>query len=273
LGARDALFVLAFALLIGEVITLVASITALVVGPRGVARSEAGHRSSSRLSFRAAAPFAANSVLNLAFNRFDVVLLAALTSADQLARYAPASRIQDAFYLIPVALSTIALPLVSREWHRSGTRAIRALVAQLIVLGLALALPAAIVVFVYAPEVISFVLGDDYSGAVRPTRILIWSLPFSAVTSVLLAALAGTNRATDTTRVFVVAFVVATAMHLSLDWWWGATGAAVASLSRDPAALCAAAIYARRAGLIGRTRSATAVRAVTSEPHQVSRDG
>jgi O-antigen/teichoic acid export membrane protein len=253
-GLDDGLLVLAFALLAGEATTLIASIGAIASHARAGSdgRSALGPGTST-IGFRVAFPFAANSVLNLAYNRFDIIVLAALSTPQQLGLYAPASRIQDALYLVPVVISTIGLPLVARMWQSGrGAEATRALLRTMMVLGVVLSLPATILVFVYAEDLISLVLGQDYVGASTATRILIWFLPFAALTSPLIVALAGADRASDTTRIFLAAFLVAMTMHASLDWWWGATGAAVASLSREPAALLVALFYARAAGLLGR---------------------
>ena len=253
-GLDDGLLMLALALLAGEATTLITSIGAIASHARAGSdgRSALGPGTST-IGFRAAFPFAANSVLNLAYNRFDIIVLAALSTPQQLGLYAPASRIQDALYLVPVVISTIGFPLVARIWQSGrGAEATRALLRTMMVLGVVLSLPATILVFVYAEDLISLVLGQDYVGASTATRILIWFLPFAALTSPLIVALAAADRASDTTRIFLAAFLVAMTMHASLDWWWGATGAAVASLSREPAALLVALFYARAAGLLGR---------------------
>ena len=108
-------------------------------------------------------------------------------------------------------------------------------------------------IFVFAPIVIDVALGSAYDAAVTPTRILIWFLPFGALTAPLLAVLAGSGRAGDTTRVFATAFGIGIGLQFALDWRWGAEGAATASLLRDPAALAVSAVLAARAGLIGAT--------------------
>jgi O-antigen/teichoic acid export membrane protein len=207
-------------------------------------------KGAAGLNLRRALPYAANGILAVLYNRFDVVILAGLSSVSQLAFYAPASRIQDALYLLPNALGTVAFPLVAAE--RLGARGSGRLMTRFSLLGLALAIPATAACFVLMPAIIRVVLGPGYAGAVTPTRILIWFLPISAVSSPMLAALAGSNRASDTTRIFAVTAGVALAMHLALDHWLGAVGGAIASLSREPATLGIAWMLARRAGLFGR---------------------
>jgi O-antigen/teichoic acid export membrane protein len=202
-------------------------------------------------------PFAANGLLAMAYNRFDVLVVAGLASMNQLALYAPASRIQDALYMIPASIGTVGYPMISRAWAGAdGAERVPKLVRRLIVFGLGLTVPVTFAVFLFTPQLLGLILGPEYSGAVTSTRILIWFLPMAAVGGPLLAALAGTGHANDTSKAFAVTFLVAMAMHLLLDRRFGAIGGAIASLSRDPAGLLYLLFLSKRAGLLNSTRSA-----------------
>jgi O-antigen/teichoic acid export membrane protein len=240
---------LGVALVAGEVLTLAVAVGALQRSVTSIPDMPAER--GAALKLKEALPFAANGLLAMAYNRFDVVILAALASTAQLALYAPASRIQDALYVLPSSIGIIGLPLVAAAvGGQRAAEGIAILVKRLVFLGLAISVPLTVALFVFAPQAIRFVLGADYSGSTTPTRILIWFLPLAALTAPLLAALAGAGHSVETTKVFAVAFTVAMLGHASLDWWLGATGGAVASLLRDPAALLAAYFFAVRAGLL-----------------------
>lgn len=248
LDGTSPLLVLALSVLVGEslacLLTLLTVMRLLRVDHRG---GPAG--GSSRLSLRASAPFAANSLMVTAYNRLDIVLVAALTTAFQAGLYAPASRVQDAFLLLPASLGLVALPVVAHTWRRSHA-AVRRQVRRFVILGFLITMPVALAVAVFAPSILRLVLGEEYVGSAGPVRIMIWSVVLTALTAPLVAGLAGIGRARDTTKVFAAAFTTALVAHLSLDWWWGATGAAVATLSRDPVALGVAIVLSRRAGLL-----------------------
>lgn len=188
----------------------------------------------------------------MAYNRFDVVIVAALSSTQQLALYAPASRFQDALQLIPGSIGAIGLPIFSRAWHQpDGAVRVRMTIRNLVTGGMLVIIPVTVTSVILTPALLATVMGREYLGATLATRILACSLFFNAITIPLVSALAATGRAPDTTRVVAVAGLVALVGHLSLDWWLGATGGAIASLLRDPAAMVAALILARRAGLYG----------------------
>ncbi|MFN8556266.1 MAG: oligosaccharide flippase family protein [Dehalococcoidia bacterium] len=246
------LTVLALALCAGELTTLGAA-AAVAARSRSDGAPASGERPAAagdRLTLRAALPFAANGVLATAYNRFDIVLLAALASADQLSLYAPATRIQDALYFIPSALGAIALPIFARGAQRAEEAVpLAPTLARFIVLGLLAGLPLAVGLTLTAGAVLPLVLGPEYVGAAPATRIMVWSLPVSVIGAPLLAALAARGHAAATTQAFAVAFMVAIALHLALDPVWGATGAAVAGVLRDGANLLTGAWLAHRVGL------------------------
>jgi O-antigen/teichoic acid export membrane protein len=245
----NGLEVLALALLAGEACTFALALLGASRLRVGDTSDQAGR--ASQLTLRNALPFGANSLLAVAYNRLDVIIVATLTTVTQVAAYAPASRIQDALYMIPSAVGVVTFTVIARTWPgRRGPEQTSRLVLQCIVGGLALTVPMAALGTIFAPQAIHFALGPAYASAVTPTRILIWFLPLAAVQAPLLAALGASGRAADTTKVFATAFGVSLFLHLTLDWWLGAAGAAVASLARDPAALVVALTLARRAGIV-----------------------
>jgi hypothetical protein len=243
------LTILAWALCCGEVLTLIFAARALLselIDPWDPGRGQ------GRLTLRAAMPFCANGVLAMAYNRFDVVILAALASVQQVGFYGPASRLQDALYLIPSSIGVIAFPFVAAAYAEPGSReGVQRITRRLMAVGVAVSTPITVVVFLSTPLLVRVLLGPQYGGAVTPTRILIWFLPFAAVQAPLLSALAGSGHAGDTTKVFVVTMATALSLHALLDGSFGATGAAIASLSRDPVAVVVAVLLAMRAGILG----------------------
>ena len=198
------------------------------------------------VSLRRSLPFAANSVLGVAYNRLDIVLVATLTTAAQLAAYSPASRLQDALYLLPTALSAIALPYLSRTLAGpSGIGVSGVVIRRLWTTGLLLTVPAAAVLIVAMPTVIRVLLGSEYGGSVDAARILSLSMVVAVVGGPVLALLIAAGRGPATTKAFAAAFGASLGLNLALDWWLGSVGAAIASVSRDVVNLAVAAYCAR----------------------------
>lgn len=258
--AGDRLLFLFLAQAAGEM-TILAIAALFVMGASGDGTERAFDRSS--IGLRQSLPFAANSVLSVAYNRLDIVVVATLTTTAQLAAYTPASRLQDALYFLPTALAAIALPYLSRSFAApDGVAASRVVIRQLWRIGLLLAIPATGVLIVGMPSAIRLLLGPGYEPSVVPARILSLSMIIAVIGGPMLALLIAAGRGPATTKAFVAAFGASLALHFSLDWWLGATGAAIASVTRDLVNVAVAAYFARdllQAGPSGGSRVAARV--------------
>jgi O-antigen/teichoic acid export membrane protein len=236
-GGSDRLLAVGAAFAVGELVTLAVSL-AFVATQREPARS-----GPASISFRESLPFAANAAMAMAYNRFDVVLVGALTSATAAGLYGAASRTQDALY---------AVPMIARAAADGGPAAAELLIRRFWRLGLLVSLPLAALVFVTAPRLLPWVLGGDYSDAVTPVRILVWFLPLAVIQAPILAGLAGIGQGKLTTLIFLTTLLSALALQLLLAPAFGATGAAIASLGRDAVATPLALFIAHRQRLAGR---------------------
>lgn len=241
--ADDVLLALFLAQAAGEVVTLLIA-AALVARSADDVVDPTWDTSS--VGLRRSLPFAANTVLAVAYNRLDLILVATLTTTAQLAAYTPASRLQDALYLLPAALAAVALPFLSRALAGpGGVAASRAMIHRLWRTGLVLALPAAAILIVGMPTVIDVLLGSEYAGSVPAARILTLSMILAVIGGPILALLMAAGRGPATTKAFVAAFGASLALNLALDWWLGSVGAAIASVSRDMVNVAVAAYCAR----------------------------
>jgi O-antigen/teichoic acid export membrane protein len=266
-SAQEALVILALATAAGEAVTT--GLGFVMLRP-WASYSRVGDWDPSRITIRRALPYASNSVLSVAYNRLDVVIVAALTSTNQFAAYAPASRIQDALYLLPGSLSLVAIPMMARyAAGRDSAQHLADLMRKLWIGGAVLGIPGSVVLFVLMPQVISLLLGSSYADSATPTRILMWSMLLSVLGAPLIGVLIALDHGMDTTRAFAAAFCVSILLHCSLDWWLGAVGAAVASMSRDGANVVVAAFYTRRALREIGTGGPDAPPAQTSAPPRV----
>ena len=114
---------MAAAFLAGEAFTLVLAAAALIRAVGSDMRVESGVvPPADVLTLRNAAPFAANGILAMVYNRLDIVIVAAFASSAAIEGYAPASRIQDVLYVIPGTIGAVVLPLMSRSWRQRTGR-------------------------------------------------------------------------------------------------------------------------------------------------------
>jgi O-antigen/teichoic acid export membrane protein len=196
-----------------------------------------------RISLRRALPYAANSLISIAYNRLDVLVVAVLVPATQLAAYVPASRLQDALYFGPTAIAAVALPYLVRHSPQGGWR----MMTRLWLVGSLVAIPGSIALTVFMRDLLVFLLGPAYLPAVLPSQILAWSMPLAVIGAPLLAYLISQGRGAQTTIAFAVAGVLSLTLHVILDPRFGAAGAASASLARDAANVAVSALLVWRA--------------------------
>jgi O-antigen/teichoic acid export membrane protein len=247
-----ALAVFAFALCLGE---LVAIAVASVRLGRARAR-ERGERmpASVVLTHRAAMPFAANGLIQFAYNRFDVLVVAAISSAAIMAAYAPASRIQDAMLLIAATAASVTLPTAARlhteETGSAGQS--RAAWARITVVAVSASLALATFVWLVAGDVVPALLGQTYRGAVSPIRIIVWSVPLIAFNSVLAAVVNARRRPYYVTAAIAAAAATAMLLVVVLVPSLGADGAAIAATLREVPVALVLFVGARKTGLFDR---------------------
>lgn len=242
----------AFALCLGEVV----AITVAAIRLRRIRSRESGDRmpESAVLSHRAALPFAANGLIQFAYNRFDVLLVAAISSAAIMAAYVPASRIQDAMLLIAATAGSVMLPTAAllHSDEAGSARTSRLAWARITLVAVFASLALSIFVWLVAPSAVPALLGETYQGAVSPIRIIVWSVPLIAFNSVLAAVVSARRRPYYVTAAIGAAAATAMLLTIVLVPPLGADGAAIAATLREVPVALVLIIGARRSGLFDR---------------------
>ncbi|MEA2528016.1 MAG: hypothetical protein QOF73_5243 [Thermomicrobiales bacterium] len=236
------------AFLAGEVVTLALMIRAIrheLAAPFPLVDPPAAYR-STRGTLRRSSPFAFNGFFNLVYNRLDVAIVALLAGSVEAGIYAPASRIQDALLFFPSVATAALMPVAARRFGANrDTDAVRRPLPVLILLGVVFALPAVVATVIFARPLVMIALGDQYEASVEPVRILALSIPFIAAGAPVMASLVAIDRARTTTVVYGCGLLAALGGLAILTPLWGATGAAWASMAREPiiAAVALGAFY------------------------------
>lgn len=213
---------------------------------RGTVRRTLQPAGGQRVPVAGSLPYWLNSVFNLLYNRADAAIVAIFAGATQAGLYAPASSIQNALMIIP-GMATAALPSVGAHAFTShGLRTLRPMVRITLITAVLLGTFAAIAATLVAPVVLRLAAGGAFNGAVIPTQILVWSLPFYGAELALLAYLTAAGRPAATTWGYGTALVSALVGLATLSPRFGATGAAIGSLAREPVTLLVLTVLALR---------------------------
>jgi O-antigen/teichoic acid export membrane protein len=214
----------AVALLVGEVATFLFLLSRLTT----LGSARAGSRF---ITLRSAAPYALAGVMQVAYNRVDTVVVSAIASSTVAANFVPASRAQDALYVVPATLAAVALPLQSRFCRNPACAA--ASLRRAIVVGLCISVAVAAGLTLGAPALVRGFLGPSYEGTIVPVQIIAWSLPAVTVNALLYATVIARGLRNALILANTLALASAVLLNLVLVPPFGAVGGSFAALARE----------------------------------------
>jgi O-antigen/teichoic acid export membrane protein len=182
--------------------------------------------------FCRASPFFGVNALSIIYARGPLIVLSALVVSRSVGLYAAADRFMVAAALASTMFNSAAYPTVVRVSHGS-IRDATALTARCVRIQLAFSFPIAILVTIYADNIVGLCFGSSYLGAAKALQVLVWSLPIRGAQGLLASLLTAMDQQAGLARsraVGLCAFaVLAPVLILSLDY----VGAACAVLLCD----------------------------------------
>ena len=194
---------------------------------------------------RAAGPLALINLLGLVNYRLDVVVLGALAGAHSVGIYAIATRFIDAalplagFFVaasFPVLAMTAANAAASRQGQVQRGAEFLLLASVPITLG----------GWIFAPELVHLIAGDQYRAAVLPLRLLLISLPFSYVSTFLLYLVIAADRQRRVLPLLGASIALNLILCAALVPFYSYNGPAVATLASEVAGTAALMVIVRR---------------------------
>lgn len=129
-------------------------------------------------------PFAVSGVLGLLLLNTDILIIGQLRSAQDVGFYSAAVRIVQLLYLFGNIMSLSSLPIFSRfvkEEHEKIKTALR----NILRFSLAFSIPIALLGITAGGPIIDFVFGKEYSPATLSFQVLLLTLAFNSLASVL----------------------------------------------------------------------------------------
>jgi O-antigen/teichoic acid export membrane protein len=188
-------------------------------------------------------PYLLSSLANLIYNRGDVLITRGLAGPTAAGLYAPGSQVQNAMFGLPAILSAGVVPVMTAVIQRDGLKSGLSMAAATARRGVVILLPLTIVMGGLGTILLPRVLGESFADATTPLLILLISIPIAAMHVPYLQLLIAAGEPGKATRVYYIVLAVVLAVHVVLTPRYGAIGAAIASLSREPIALILAVRY------------------------------
>jgi O-antigen/teichoic acid export membrane protein len=243
------------------------AIQAAAVGRLGGFKLAASPSPSLRQVLGAGLPFLAAQGLGMFVVRIDVVILALLTSVAAVGWYGAAFRLVEALNFIPLVLTMVTFPVLSRLWVDARPD-FHATVLKMLRIILVIAVPLSMMLLVLAEDVVDLLFTlRGYARVVPILRIEAVSLAFVFVDYFLVCTLMAIGRERIWIAIVAASCVLNPALNFVLipatDALYanGAIGAALATLLTEIFFLVST-LRALPAGVIGVDSARVAIRAV-----------
>ena len=218
-----------------------------------VSLSRLGHRVTPRWRWdtvrplvRRAVPYVGSTLLGLMIFNADLIFLRVLRGPESVGHYAAAYAPVSLVLNVGVAYALSLLPTLTRlQPDPPAQRELYHTSAAHVIAG---ALPIAVGGFVFAPEIIALVFGADYAPSVLPLRVLLLSVPISAVRDVPVMGVLSRGREDLVLRVVAASAATNLVLNAALIPRFGMLGAALATLSTEVLRFALSLGYARSLG-------------------------
>jgi len=183
--------------------------------------------------FKKSLPFALMNIFILIYFRIDMVMLSIMKNETMVGLYSSSYRIMEMLLVIPAIIMIPIYPAMSRLlindrlkfWELSQT----AVKGMLLV-----SIPITLMIFFLAHNFMYLFYGSsDYLLATPALKILVFALPFNALTSVFATMLAASNRQILTTRNTSICAGLNIVLNIFLIPQYGFVGASLATIATE----------------------------------------
>ena len=157
-------------------------------------------------------PLALTGVITIIYYRIDVIMLSVMMGDTAVGIYSAAYRLCDPFSLIPYALTVSLFPLMSAYFKSSKDDLIQTYTLAFRYL-LIIALPLAVGTVFVADKVILLIYGTPFANSSTVLQILMWSVMFGMVNTLLWAALV----AIDMQKLIMLSVTFCAAVNIILN--------------------------------------------------------
>jgi O-antigen/teichoic acid export membrane protein len=189
-------------------------------------------------------------------------LLSFLSSAGEVGRYGVAYRVLEALTVAPIYLMSTLFPEIARQKPRSA-RLNEIVQGAFSSVALA-AVPVVIVFAIFAEEIVAVAGGPAYLDAAPVLQLLVVAVALLFVNTVFFQSLVALNRQGKLFLLLLVVLVLNVALNVALIPPLGATGAAIALVISEAAALALAFGVFREVGALPRLRRPVRLVAATA---------
>ncbi len=196
---------------------------------------------------KASAPFFVWMVLSVVYSRADTIMLQHMKGAEAVGLYSAAGRVAETIIVIPMGIYIGILPILSSLVAERDSKTIEFISHLAIKYMTYLGLFIACFIGFTSDKVIEIIyFSGEYSGAILPLQILIWSTVPPFIYMVLVALIVSGTSPGVTVRLSSISIGVNLLANLIVIPRWGFLGASAVRVSTELLGLLIGIIYIHR---------------------------
>jgi O-antigen/teichoic acid export membrane protein len=174
-------------------------------------------------------PIGVATLFNLAYLRADTVILTWIKGTTETGIYGAAYKLFEMFYIVPVTLMVVAMPLLARAKEESLT-ALKRLLSKTFFISFIIALIWALIGYAYSDSLIALIYNKNYLGAAPILKILTLANAVAFFAIIVTYALLLMDKQRRNALNHALTLIVCVLLNVIFIYRWGAMGAAYAAL-------------------------------------------
>jgi len=182
--------------------------------------------------FKECLPLAMTSVIWVIYYQIDTVMLSIMQGDVPVGLYSAAHKLCDPLLLIPSALMMSLFPIMSAYFKSSEDKLIKSYTLGFRYL-LIVMLPIAIGITLLSDKIILLIYGTEFAYSVTVLQILVWSIVFGSINSVLLSLLISIDKQKLNTLSTGICAIVNVTLNFFLIPTLSYNGAAIATVATN----------------------------------------
>ncbi len=190
-----------------------------------------------RMAYQFSYPLGLNGILDFAFTRGNIVMIAALLNPASVAFYEAARRLPDAMRRIYNGLHAVFFPEISGRWIAGQTKKATELLAKTLRFVSVLTAFGGVIAFIYGKEIVQILFSDKYAASAMAMSLLVIQLNVSLVNNIMgnsLVALGHSEKPLIINIMMVTLTVIGNLLFISMFGFVGAVySTLIANLSSN----------------------------------------
>lgn len=177
-------------------------------------------------------PFAITNISTSIYLWIDTILLSLIQGEEAVGLYNASYKLVLVLIFIPVIFNYALFPIMSK-YYVTSKESLNIIFEKLFKIMMFFGIPIGFGTVLIADKLILFIYGPEFSGAVIPLQILIWSIVLTFARSPFNRLLESSNRQLVVTKIFVIGVIFNIILNLILIPKYSYVGAGIVTVLTD----------------------------------------